>query len=403
MEREVVLRIEDLHVVFKVFRGELKVVDGITLTAHSGERLGLVGESGCGKTTCGRCVVRLVQPSSGRILFASKRLSEVIDIAKPEMEKWHQAKREIQMIFQNPGAALNPVFTIGTQFITALHYARSDNMKHREIRRRVIEALSEVQLPDPKRILKAYPFQLSGGMNQRVSIAMALAVEPELLIADEPTTALDVTVQNQILELFYALVKGKETSLIYITHNLGVIREIADTVYVMYAGTIVEHGNPREIFSNPLHPYTQGLMEAIPKLAGGGFSKGVRGTIPSYFAPPQWLSVSSSLLEANATLRGGTAFLPQGFCRSCSSLLPPQGAQWRIIFFKLRSSRSISRQNRAQCVLSMAWTSPLTTARHWDWLVSPAPGRPRLGTRLLVCMCQRLGISCLGGKALLCR
>ena len=193
MEREVVLRIEDLRVVFKVFRGELKVVDGITLTAHSGERLGLVGESGCGKTTCGRCVVRLVQPTFGRILFASKRLAEVIDIAKPEMEKWYKAKREIQMIVQNPGAALNPVFTIGTQFITALHYAQSDNMKHRETRRRVMEALREVQLPDPKRILKSYPFQLSGGMNQRVSIAMALAVEPELLIADEPTTALDVT------------------------------------------------------------------------------------------------------------------------------------------------------------------------------------------------------------------
>lgn len=287
MKGEVVLHIEDLHVVFKVFKGELKVVDGVTLTAHSGERLGLVGESGCGKTTCGRCVVRLVQPTSGRILFSSKRLGENIDIADPDDKKWHEAKREIQMIFQNPGAALNPVFTIGTQFTTALHYAQSDNMKNREIRRRAIEALREVQLPDPKRILKSYPFQLSGGMSQRVSIAMALAVEPELLIADEPTTALDVTVQDQILELLYALVKRKGTSVLYITHNLGVVREIADTVYVMYAGTIVEHGNPREIFANPLHPYTQGLMEAIPKLAGGGFSKGIRGSIPSYFDPPR--------------------------------------------------------------------------------------------------------------------
>jgi peptide/nickel transport system ATP-binding protein len=286
VEREVVLRIEDLRVVFKVFRGELKVVDGIMLAAHSGERLGLVGESGCGKTTCGRCVVRLVQPTSGKILFSSKRLGGNIDIANPDGKQWYEAKREIQMIFQNPGAALNPVFTIGTQFITALRYAQSNNMKNREIRRRAIEALREVQLPDPKRILKSYPFQLSGGMNQRISIAMALAVEPVLLIADEPTTALDVTVQNQILELFYALVRRKETSLIYITHNLGVIREIADTVYVMYAGTIVEHGNPREIFSNPLHPYTQGLVEAIPKLAGGGFSKGIRGSIPSYLEPP---------------------------------------------------------------------------------------------------------------------
>lgn len=286
MGRLIVLRIENLRVVFKVFKGTLKVVDGVTLTAHSGERLGLVGESGCGKTTCGRCIVRLVRPTSGKILFSSKRLGENIDIADPEDTKWYEAKREIQMIFQNPGASLNPVFTIGTQFATALRYARPEAMTDREIRKRIVEALKEVQLPDPERILKSYPFQLSGGMNQRVSIAMALAVEPELLIADEPTTALDVTVQNQILELLYALVKRKETSVLYITHNLGVVREIADTVYVMYAGTIVEHGNPREIFSNPWHPYTQGLMEAIPKLAGGGFSKGIRGSIPSYLNPP---------------------------------------------------------------------------------------------------------------------
>lgn len=286
MGREVVLRIEDLHVVFNVLKAKLKVVDGVSLTAHSGERLGLVGESSCGKTTCGRCIVRLVQPTSGQILFASKRLGENIDVANPEGRKWYEAKREIQMIFQNPGASLNPVFTIGTQFMTALRYARPEAINDRGIRRRVVEALKEVQLPDPERILKSYPFQLSGGMNQRVSIAMALAVEPELLIADEPTTALDVTVQNQILELLYALVKRKRTSVLYITHNLGVIREIADTVYVMYAGTIVEHGNPREIFSNPLHPYTQGLMEAIPKLAAGGFSKGIPGSIPNYSEPP---------------------------------------------------------------------------------------------------------------------
>ena len=280
------LNIEDLRVEFPVYKGRLRVVDGVSLTAHAGERLGLVGESGCGKTTCGRCVVRLVKPSAGTIRFSSTRMGKVIDLVRPRKEEWKQVQTEMQMIFQNPNAALNPVFTIGTQFKTALQYVRSESTYKKETLARAIAALQEVQLPDPKRILKSYPFQLSGGMCQRVCIAMALASEPELLIADEPTTALDVTVQDQILQLLHALVQRKGTSLIFITHNLGVIRNFAHLVHIMYAGTVVESGPPREIFSNPLHPYTKGLMSAVPKLTATTMSRGIPGSIPDYFSPP---------------------------------------------------------------------------------------------------------------------
>jgi len=280
------LDIDDLHVEFPVYNGCLKVVDGVSLMAHAGERLGLVGESGCGKTTCGRCIVRLVKPSAGKIRFSSTRMGKVIDLVRPGKEEWKQVQTEMQMIFQNPNAALNPVFTIGTQFRTALQYVRSESTHKEETLSRAITALQEVQLPDPRRILKSYPFQLSGGMCQRVCIAMALASEPELLIADEPTTALDVTVQDQILQLLHALVQRKGTSVIFITHNLGVIRNFAHLVHIMYAGTVVESGPPREIFSNPLHPYTKGLMSAVPKLTATSMSRGIPGSIPDYFAPP---------------------------------------------------------------------------------------------------------------------
>jgi len=284
--RPTLLEIDDLHVEFPIYNGCLKVVDGVSFAAHSGERLGLVGESGCGKTTCGRCVVRLVKPSAGRICFSSKHAGKTVDLVQPGKEEWKQARTEIQMIFQNPITALNPVFTIRTQFKTALQFVDPKRRQKKEYLVRAATALQEVQLPDPRRILKSYPFQLSGGMCQRVCIAMALASEPELLIADEPTTALDVTVQEQILQLLDALVEEKGTSLIYITHNLGVIREIAHRVHIMYAGTIVESGPPRELFSNPLHPYTQGLMNAVPKLTADVMSRGIPGSIPDYVKPP---------------------------------------------------------------------------------------------------------------------
>lgn len=280
------LTIEDLYLSYKVYRGELKVLDGVNLVLRSGERLGLVGESGCGKTTVGRCLVGLAKPASGRILFSLRPIENVLDLTSQNREQRKVIGKEIQMIHQHPGAALNPVFTIGTQIMTAIRYGIEEPLRKRQIRDRAIAALQEVQLPDQVRLMRSYPFQLSGGMRQRVCIAMALATQPKLLIADEPTTALDVTVQAEILRLLRALVSEKETALIFITHNLGVINEIAEVISIMYAGTIVETGNPQQLFVNPLHPYTQGLMEAIPKLTGGGVFMGIPGSIPSYLTPP---------------------------------------------------------------------------------------------------------------------
>jgi peptide/nickel transport system ATP-binding protein len=192
------------------------------------------------------------------------------------------------MIFQDPTAALNPVFTIGQQIEPVIQNASPGNKKlsKGQIRERAISPLKEVALADPERLLDSYPIQLSGGMRQRVCIGMALSTDPELLIADEPGTSLDVTIQDQVLRLLHNLVEEKGTSVILITHTLGIVRETTDRVYVMYAGNMVEEALTKELFTNPLHPYTQGLMEAVPRLTGGGVTTGIPGRIPSYLNPP---------------------------------------------------------------------------------------------------------------------
>jgi len=192
----------------------------------------------------------------------------------------------ISMIFQDPTAALNPVFTVGDQLMSVIKYGSKGSLSKKEIKKRAIGTLREVQLPDPERIFTNYPVQLSGGMRQRVCIAMALSTEPELLLADEPTTSLDVTIQDQVLRLLNELVERHGTSVIFITHSLGVVREMADRVYVMYAGNIIEGARKEELFANPLHPYTLGLMNALPKLTGGGIAEGIPGRIPEYLDPP---------------------------------------------------------------------------------------------------------------------
>ncbi len=282
-----ILKIEDLHVEFKVYEGVLRVLNGVQLTVNPGERVGLVGEAGCGKTTTMKCVLRILPSPPGRItagkIFFHDR--DILRMSQHEIQRVRGAG--ISMIFQDPTAALNPVFSIGDQLTTVIRYNTRDSLDKKEIRRRAIAALREVQLPDPERIFAGYPVQLSGGMRQRVCIAMALATEPELLIADEPTTSLDVTIQDQILRLLHELVEQHGTSVIFITHSLGVVREMADRVYVMYAGSIVEGATKEELFSNPLHPYTLGLMSAVPKLTGGGIAEGIPGRIPDYLDPPR--------------------------------------------------------------------------------------------------------------------
>ncbi len=282
------LEIKDLRVEFKVYGGILKVLDGVNFKVSTGEKVGLVGETGCGKTTTMKAILRILpmppaRISAGEIIFKGRNL---LKLRLSEMRKVRG--KGISMIFQDPTAALNPVFTIGQQLIPIIRNAdpANRNLDRREISAKAIVPLKEVGLADPERLLDSYPIQLSGGMRQRVCIGMALATDPELLIADEPGTSLDVTIQDQVLRLLHNLVERKQTSVILITHTLGIVRELTNRVYVMYAGNMVEMAPTPELFSNPLHPYTQGLMQAVPRLTGGGIANGIPGRIPSYLDPP---------------------------------------------------------------------------------------------------------------------
>lgn len=288
MSNTPLLEIENLQVEFKVYGGVLKVLDGVNFSVKAGEKVGLVGETGCGKTTSMKAVLRILPTppariTGGEVIFKGQNVLELKDNAMRAIRG-----RGISMIFQDPTAALNPVFTVWDQLEPVIRHASPENKKlsKKEIRRKAIIALQEVSLADPERILDTYPVQLSGGMRQRVCIGMALATDPELLIADEPGTSLDVTIQDQVLRLLQDLVEQKGSSVILISHTLGIVRQMCDRVYVMYAGNMVEEAPTKELFTNPMHPYTQGLMDAVPKLSGGGIAMGIPGRIPSYLDPP---------------------------------------------------------------------------------------------------------------------
>jgi peptide/nickel transport system ATP-binding protein len=285
---DLLLDIKDLRVEFKVYGGILKVVDGINFKVYHGENVGLVGETGCGKTTTMKAILRILpmppaRIPSGEIFFKNQ---DLMALKGKELRKVRGSG--ISMIFQDPTAALNPVFTIGQQMEPIIQNASPENknLSKSELREKALAPLKEVALADPERLLDSYPIQLSGGMRQRVCIGMALSTNPELLIADEPGTSLDVTIQDQVLRLLRDLIAKKGSSVILITHTLGVVREMTDRVYVMYAGNMVEVAPTRKLFANPLHPYTQGLMKAVPKLTGGGIATGIPGRIPSYRNPP---------------------------------------------------------------------------------------------------------------------
>lgn len=287
MDTSPLLEIKNLHVHFGVYGGTLRVLDGVNFVVHSGEKVGLVGETGCGKTTTMKSILRILpmppaRIPSGEIYFKGK------DILQMDENDLRQVRGGgISMIFQDPTAALNPVFTIGQQLEAVIKYStEGKSLSRKEIRERAIVPLKEVSLPDPERMLDSYPIQLSGGMRQRICIAMALVAGGELLIADEPGTSLDVTIEDQILRLLRQLVEKKNVSVIHITHTLGVVRETTDRVYVMYAGNMVEVATTEKLFANPLHPYTHGLMAAVPRLTGGGISNGIPGRIPDYLNPP---------------------------------------------------------------------------------------------------------------------
>ena len=258
-----ILEVEDLHTVFATAAGELRAVDGVSFGLEAGRTLGIVGESGCGKSVTALTIMGLVPPpgsvTRGRIVF------EGIDLLRTAPDRMRALRGDrLSMIFQEPMTSLNPALSVGEQIAEGI--VRHRGVSRAQARERALEMLERVRVPAPQRRYDEYPHQLSGGLRQRAMIAMALACEPRLLIADEPTTALDVTIQAQILELLRALREETGTAIILITHDMGVIAELADEVAVMYAGRVVERAGAGRLFAEPQHPYTIGLLGSIPKL-----------------------------------------------------------------------------------------------------------------------------------------
>jgi peptide/nickel transport system ATP-binding protein len=262
-----IVEFDDLHTYFFTDIGTVKAVDGVSFDIPRGKTVGVVGESGCGKSVTSLSLMQLVQRPQGQIISGSIRFSGsegVMDIAQTPTEVMRKIRgREISMIFQEPMTSLNPVFRVGMQVdeVIALH---NSAMTKVQVKQRTIEMLETVGIANSEGVYRMYPHELSGGMRQRVMIAMALALSPKLIIADEPTTALDVTIQAQILELLYSLKEKINSSIMLITHDLGVIAEMADYVVVMYSGRVVEKGTVREVFKTPSHPYTIGLLNSRP-------------------------------------------------------------------------------------------------------------------------------------------
>jgi peptide/nickel transport system ATP-binding protein/oligopeptide transport system ATP-binding protein len=258
------LQIKDLQTYFFTYEGVVKAVDGVSLSIKKGETLGLVGESGCGKSVTALSIMRLIQSPPGKIVGGHIYLEEtdLLSLSEKEMRKIRGKK--ISMIFQEPMTSLDPMFTIGNEIMEVLKLHQGLNKE--EARKKAIDALKTVRFPDPENRIDNYPHELSGGMRQRAMIAMALSCNPALLIADEPTTALDVTIQTQILRLINDLRKDFKTAVLLITHDLGVIAESCENVALMYAGYVVESSDVNTFFSNPLHPYAKGLLKSIPRL-----------------------------------------------------------------------------------------------------------------------------------------
>lgn len=280
------LEVDKLQVAFRTDKGEVVSVDEVTFQLKQGETIGIVGESGCGKSVTSLSVMRLLGRTGmikkGSIQFNGKDLTKLSEAQMREIRG-----NEISMIFQEPMTSLNPVFTIGNQMLELIHLHM--NMSKNEARAYAIEMLKKVGIPRAEQLIDEYPHKLSGGMRQRVMIAMALSCKPSLLIADEPTTALDVTIQAQILELMKKLRQESNTAIMIISHDLGVIAEMADKVLVMYAGQVVEEADVFTLFDEPRHPYTKGLMESIPHLEHDSQKKlfSIPGTVPNLHMMPK--------------------------------------------------------------------------------------------------------------------
>lgn len=284
IDQRPLLDVRDLAISYKLYEGVLRVLQHMNFRVESGQRVGLVGEAGCGKTTLLKAVAQIlpVPPAkieAGEIHFKGR---DVLDDHKLSRRL---VRRDISMILQDPTASLNPTLTIRTFMSDILKNAPHPVSKS-ERKNQMMAALEKVSMPSPERVLGSYPVQLSGGMRQRVCIAMCLLKDVDLLLADEPTTSLDVTIEKQILQLLNVLVVDNHKSMVLVSHALGAVRTMTDRTYVMYAGHLAESGATDTVFDSPAHPYTIGLFEATPKLSGEGVSDGIAGEIPSYLAPP---------------------------------------------------------------------------------------------------------------------
>lgn len=285
-----VLEVRNLRTYFELVEGKVRAVDGVNLQLNEGEVLGIVGESGCGKSVTALSIMRILPKSArivdGEILFWNDK--GVLDLAKLDADGEEMRNirgKDIAMIFQEPAACFAPVYTVGAQMIEAI--TLHEDMSKQEARRLALRMLEKVRIPNPEQALDRYPFQLSGGMLQRCMIAMALGLNPKVLIADEPTTALDVTIQAQILYLVKQLQKEYRSAIMWITHDMGVIAQIADRVAVMYLGHIVETARVRDLFRNPMHPYTRALLKSIPRLAQRKTKlEAIKGIVPDPYNLP---------------------------------------------------------------------------------------------------------------------
>ena len=303
MQDDVVLQVNNLTACFDTPYGLVRAVNGVSFAVKAGHTLGIVGESGCGKSVTARALLGLVEPpgriAGGEVLFGGH---DLLALSKEQLRRVRG--KEISLIFQDPLTSLNPVLTIGRQVTETIIAHRAVSKK--EAKRRALELLSKVGLPKPEKQFRRYPFQLSGGQRQRVMIAIALALDPGVLIADEPTTALDVTVQAQILDELSRLKSESNTGIILITHDLGVIAETADEVAVMYAGSIVEYGPVLDIFENPAHPYTRALLYSVPRLNKKGKSlASIGGQPPDLVDLPGHCAFAPRCRQAGRICRAG--------------------------------------------------------------------------------------------------
>lgn len=286
MANDKILEVKDLSVSFNTYAGEVKAVRGVSFELNHGETLAFVGESGCGKTVTAKSILRLLKPPFAVIKEGSKITcdgKDVLSLNKKELCEFRGD--EVSMIFQDPMTSLNPTMTVGKQIMESLRIHR--HLDKKQAREEAIKMLKMVNIPSPEKRIDSYPHEMSGGMRQRVMIAMALACSPKILIADEPTTALDVTIQAQIMDLMRELKEKMNTAIILVTHDLGVVANFADRIQVMYAGQVVERGTAREIFYDSKHPYTWALLSSVPKLAKESKQElyALKGTPPDLILP----------------------------------------------------------------------------------------------------------------------